>query len=116
MQAQSTLKTCMVKSRYFVFGRRGSRRYISLEANAADHRIANKYPYTVSRLHCQLERGENAVIVQDLNSRLGTIVDNQRLGGAKGEISEVSLGVGEYSLVLGRSDSEVRFRLVVSEP
>lgn len=115
MRSQSTLKACVVEGRRFTFGRRGSRRYVSPEAQLPDHRIANEYPYTISREHCELERREGAVIVRDLNSRLGTVVDGRRICCRKGRESEVSLGVGEYSLVLGRRDGVVRFRLIISE-
>ncbi len=116
MKAQSVLKACSVSGRYFTFGRRGSRRYVSAETNVPDHRIANPYPYTISRQHCELERMETQVMVRDLNSRLGTVVNGRRLGCRKGQQSEIALGPGEHSLVLGRSQGEVRFKLVISAP
>ncbi len=114
MKAQSVLKACSVNGRYFTFGRRSSRRYSRTETDLPDHRIANEYPYTVSRLHCEIERIEGQVIIRDLNSRFGTVVNGHRLLSAEESPAEISLGVGEHSLVLGRSRGDVRFRLIIT--
>lgn len=113
MKAQSLLRPFSITGRCLILGRRGARRYVSDEADIADHLIAEPYPHTVSRQHCEIERTENEVIVRDLESRFGTVVDGQRLSGRRGRQSELVLGPGEHSLVLGRRHGQVRFRLIV---
>jgi pSer/pThr/pTyr-binding forkhead associated (FHA) protein len=96
-------------------GRRSASRAYCYDMEPPDCLIAQPYPYTVSRRHCEIERLPDGVIIRDLNSRLGTIVNGERLRVFHGQYSQVSLGEGEHTLVLGKSDGQVGFRVIVSK-
>lgn len=113
---QSLLQSREIDCESFTIGRRGSRRYIDSEKNLPDFIVANEYPFTVSRFHCEIVRTENGVWVRDLKSRMGTIVNDKRLLCKEGYDSEVFLGNGTHRLELGRRGGGVRFRIVVSDP
>jgi pSer/pThr/pTyr-binding forkhead associated (FHA) protein len=66
-----------------------------------DYLVAEKYPYTISPEHCENERTAAGISVRDLNSRLGTVVKGTRISSQEGYQSEIDLGLGEQSLVLG---------------
>ena len=96
----------------FVIGRRGfgQGRY---DYSNPGFQIRDHEPFTVSKRHCAISITDGGVLVEDLKSRFGTIVNGQRLGGAEGHPLTVVLGRGEHNLVIGRRKSENRFRLIV---
>ena len=77
--------------------------------------IADRSPFRVSRKHCMLDTSGDTVFIEDKNSQLGTIVNGIPIGGKSLE-TRVKLIRGANTLVLGGQDSQVRFRLDVSEP
>ena len=58
----------------------------------------------VSRLHCRLEAGADAVVVVDLESTNGTFVNDARIGRATLTPGD-RLRVGRMELTVGRADS-----------
>jgi pSer/pThr/pTyr-binding forkhead associated (FHA) protein len=115
LRAQSLLGARTIDTPVYTFGRRSASRTYYYEADTPDCLIAQDHPYTVSRHHCEIERRPAGLVVRDLNSRVGTIVNGKRLRANDGEYAEVELGEGEHSLVLGRSDGPIRFRLIVGK-
>ena len=77
--------------------------------------IADRSPFRVSRQHCIIDISGDDVFVEDKTSQLGTIVNGIPIGGKSLE-TRVKLIRGVNTLVLGGQDSQVRFRLDVSEP
>lgn len=116
MRAQSLLRAREITKRYFTIGRRSSGSIARARNTLPDHLVAEKYPYTVSREHCEIERFPSGIYVRDLNSRMGTVVNGTRISSRQGHESEIVLGLGEHSVVLGRRDGVIRFRIIVSEP
>ena len=96
----------------FIIGRRGfgSGRY---DYTRSGFQIRDHEPFTVSKRHCAVAITEEGVLVEDLDSRFGTLVNGQRLGAAEGKARRVVLGRGEHDLVIGRRSSQNRFRLIV---
>ena len=96
----------------FVIGRRcsGGGRY---DYTNSGFQIRDHEPFTVSKRHCAISITENGVLVEDLKSRFGTIVNGKRLGGSENNPRCMVLGRGEHDLVIGRRNSENRFRLIV---
>ena len=97
----------------FVIGRR--RRYLDTpEAREVDLQIPDQQPFSVSRRHCAIELADSKVVVRDLGSRLGTLVDGVRLGEARGgaEVS-VLLSRGVHRIVLGSKAAGLCLRLTI---
>ena len=115
MRAQSLLGARLVNQTVYSFGRRSASRTYYYEADTPDCLIAQDHPYTVSRLHCEIERLPDGLIIRDLNSRVGTFVNGERLRAKDGEYAEIELGEGEHSLVLGKPDGPIGFRVVVGK-
>ena len=115
MRAQSLLGARTIDRTVYTFGRRSASRTYYYEADTPDCLIAQDHPYTVSRIHCEIERLPDGLIVRDLNSRVGTVVNGKRLLAKNGEYAEIELGEGEHSLVLGQSDGPIGFRLIVGK-
>jgi hypothetical protein len=71
-------------------------------------------PYQVSRAHVGFFlTPEGDVLLRDLGSQLGVIVDGQ-LVGANAVRRELVLPPGEHHITLGNPDSRFRFRAIVS--
>lgn len=96
----------------FIVGRRGfgKGRY---DYSNRGFQIRDHEPFTVSKRHCAISITAEGVLVEDLKSRFGTIVNGRRLGAAEGNPLTALLGRGEHDLVIGRRRSENRFRLIV---
>ena len=77
--------------------------------------IADRSPFRVSRKHCMIDTSGDAVFIEDKTSQLGTIVNDIPIGGKSSE-TRVNLILGKNTLVLGGNDSQVRFRIDVSNP
>ena len=98
----------------FVIGRRRS--YIDTpEAREVDLQIPDQQPFSVSRRHCAIELADSKVVVRDLGSRFGTLVDGVRLGEARGRV-EVSLPLsrGVHRIVLGPNAAGLCLRLTIA--
>jgi hypothetical protein len=56
--------------------------------------------HTISPKHCVIETNENGIVVRDLNSRLGTFVNAQRVAGETKLLSDDILAVGDKQFVI----------------
>lgn len=74
--------------------------------------IKDSKPYRISRMHFSVVRRNGNVIVQDLNSALGTEVNGEFLGRYFGT-DVVTLKSGENTITAGGSKSPFTFRLVL---
>lgn len=79
-----------------------------------DLSIPDSQPYHVSRNHCEIDYGEQGLLVRDRGSRLGSIVNNEVVGGPDDTLS-VPLQEGENHLVLGSDESPFRFVVTVEK-
>ncbi len=65
-------------------------------------------PYNLSRSHFAIEHGHSAVMIRDVGSQLGTVVNGQRIG-----IDEIHnalpLHIGENEIAAGGADTPFRF-------
>lgn len=115
--ASKKLTACnrrMIGEGTYVIGRRRS--YIgSATEDVPDMLISQREPFAVSRLHCEINVAGEQVVVCDLKSRLGTLVDGVRLGGPKGKVNEISLEPGEHQIVLGARRGGIRLRLTICD-
>ncbi len=68
-------------------------------------------PYTVSREHCCIEKKGKKVYLVDLGSRLGTWVNDQKVG--RGGNKTIELSAGSHRICLGDRDSVFSFEVVV---
>lgn len=83
-------------------------------AGGADLCLNDFVPYRLSRAHFAIERLDNQMVVRDLNSHLGTKVNETYIGHyAPCDIAE--LRAGENLIVAGGDDSPYTFRVVVSD-
>lgn len=73
--------------------------------------LADSQPYQVSRNHCEIDYGEQGLVVRDRGSRLGSVVNNEPIG-AHADTLSVPLHEGENLVLLGTDESP--FRLVVT--
>ena len=114
MRQQSPLKKRLLRFYPFHFGRRA--KLAGVEPMIQNQLlIADRSPFRVSRKHCMIDTSGDAVFIEDKTSQLGTIVNGIPIGGKSLE-TRVMLIRGANTLVLGGQDSQVRFRLDVSEP
>jgi CRP-like cAMP-binding protein len=113
MGQQSALQGRVVQHFPFYFGRRAA--LAGVEAVIQNQLlVADRHPYRVSRKHCLMGRSGDSVFIEDRTSKLGTIVNGIRIGGKSRE-ARVRLSPGENSLVLGGVDSQVRFKITMSD-
>jgi hypothetical protein len=75
--------------------------------------LLDSAPFQVSRNHLSIDLFDGRqFIVRDRGSHLGTIVNEQRIGG-KSRHSVATLAVGENVVVVGSPDSPYQFRLTI---
>ena len=111
---QSALKAQTIKVFPFYIGRRADLA-ACVDVFSKNHLlIGDRMPYRVSRNHCVIESAKGAFIVHDRGSKLGAVVNGISIGAGSSERS-VRLSAGKNTLVLGRSNSEMRFTLTVPE-
>lgn len=77
-----------------------------------DLSISDSRPHQVSRNHCEIDQGEEGLIVRDRGSTLGTTVNNVELGGHADTLS-LPLHEGENLILLGNVQSPYRFVVTV---
>ncbi|MFA5858558.1 MAG: FHA domain-containing protein [Elusimicrobiota bacterium] len=75
--------------------------------------ILDSSPYCVSRKHMMIIKKDSRYCVVDLNSTLGTIV-NDKLIGKKGESYVAYLVDGNNKVILGQKKSPYTFNLTLS--
>ena len=71
-------------------------------------------PFQISVRHCMIEQDQEGIWIRDRGSRLGTIVNGQRLGLITG-VFRARLFPGRNELILGDPDSPFRFEVWVEE-
>ncbi len=102
-----------IETEVFTIGRRRS--YVDGDYEVVpDLLIAQEEPFSVSRVHCSIEVEGEQVVVRDMRSRLGTLVNGERLGGPMARKFLITLGRGEHQLVLGSRKGGLRLRLTVA--
>ena len=69
-------------------------------------------PFTISRNHLTFRFNGSRYVVEDLNSHLGTTVNEKKIGG-KSPLKEVDLDEGDNVIVLGKPSSSFRFRALL---
>ena len=112
VRQQTALRERVVEMYPFQFGRRGE--LAGSEAAMTNQLlVADSTPYRVSRKHCIMNNSAGGVYIEDLTSKLGTIVNGIHIGGKSRE-TRVRLSNGENRLVLGGPDSQIRFLLTVT--
>ncbi|MFP4166351.1 MAG: FHA domain-containing protein [Opitutales bacterium] len=109
---QTLLRGREIRQRNFLIGRRKTGAEPNPE-QLPDFIVCEHEPFTVSKNHCLIELVEDGVVVRDLGSRFGCVLNGEKIGGAKGMVAEKRLGAGEHTLVLGRKDGPYRFRLTI---
>jgi CRP-like cAMP-binding protein len=88
----------------------GGHGFVPLTPN--DLSIPDQLPYQVSRNHCVVEQSGDDLVVRDLGSRLGTIVNGTPLG-IDFESFVAPLKPGENTLTIGTAVGPHQFRLEV---
>ena len=71
-------------------------------------------PYNLSRSHFVIERGNNALMIRDVGSQLGTVVNGERIG-IDERNNAVPLHIGENEITAGGTDTPFAF-IVDIEP
>jgi hypothetical protein len=113
MLKQTVLSGRIINHFPFMFGRRAG--IVGNDGAISKQRLlADRTPYRVSRKHCFLQSGPDAIYVEDTMSKLGTIVNGIPIGGKSRE-NRAKLSPQENSLILGGPDSQVRFKLQVED-
>ncbi len=95
----------------FIIGRRHDQNEPS-SVTTPDLAISEDAPHRLSRAHFMLLRDDDDIVVRDLNSTLGTIVNGQPLGHAF-PVDSAPLRQGENSVVAGGADSPFVFSVTL---
>ncbi|NOZ19561.1 MAG: response regulator [Planctomycetes bacterium] len=77
-----------------------------------DLTIQDEPPFQVSRRHCSIEQEADGYCICDVNSRLGTIVNGERIG-PRMPVAAAPLKPGKNTLVLGGRRSPFVFSVLV---
>lgn len=113
LHKQTLLQARRIDQRVFQIGRRVSDAVHYPHDDPPDLLIVENPPYTLSRLQCEIEIDTDRVILRDLGSCAGTVLDNKRLWKSSRKPSSVVVPKGSHALILGLSDGPFRFRLEV---
>ena len=73
-----------------------------------DLALPDRQPFRVSRNHCEIDSGEQGLLIRDRGSRLGSVVNNESIG-ADANVLAAPLHEGENLLLLGADESPFRF-------
>lgn len=79
-----------------------------------DLALPDRQPFRVSRNHCEIDSGEQGLLIRDRGSRLGTVVNNESIG-ADANVLTAPLHEGENLLLLGADESPFRFIVTVEK-
>jgi CRP-like cAMP-binding protein len=74
--------------------------------------FADAKPYNLTRSHFVIEQGNNALMIRDVGSQLGTVVNGLRIG-IEEPLNAVALHVGENAIIAGGADSPFHFVIEV---
>ena len=112
-QSQSALMGRDLTIRFFPFliGRISRQR--NALAQVPDLAITDREPYRISQLHLSIERRGNQIFLVDLNSRYGSLVNNNLLGEKVGGIAEIPLKPGDNEIIAGGRNSPFIFKMRV---
>lgn len=113
LRGQSAAEPKKIERKVFRIGRRASSQINYPNENGPDLLLFERAPYTLSRLHCQIEIDGDSVFLRDMGSRVGTKLGGRRLLAKKGETVAVEVPKGTHKLVLGGRESPFRFHLEV---
>jgi CRP/FNR family cyclic AMP-dependent transcriptional regulator len=100
----------LLKAQTFRVGRSSGRHEDPLEIN--DLILHDSPPYNVSRNHFSIEQTSVGVFVHDRGSFLGTIVNDEVIGGHH-HGATIMLGEGDNEIIAGSHHSPFRFRVAV---
>ena len=70
-------------------------------------------PYNLSRNHFAIEKGHTALMIRDVGSHLGTVVNGARIG-IDEPLNAVTLHIGENEIMAGGTDSPFQFILEIT--
>jgi CRP-like cAMP-binding protein len=70
-------------------------------------------PYNLSRNHFAIEKGHTALMIRDVGSHLGTVVNGVRIG-IDEPLNAVALHIGENEVMAGGSDSPFQFIIEIT--
>ena len=76
--------------------------------------LGDSKPYNLSRSHFVIERGNNALMIRDVGSQLGTVVNGERIS-IDERTNAVPLHIGENEITAGGADTPFAF-IVDIEP
>jgi hypothetical protein len=113
LHKQTLLKARKIDQPVFLIGRRVSGSVHYPHDDPPDLLIVEQAPFTLSKVHCQLELAGGRVVLRDLGSRSGTVLGRKRLRGKSRQASSMVVPKGTHLLVLGYPDGPFRFRLEV---
>jgi len=112
-QKLSACSRQQIETEVFTIGRRRS--YVDGDYEVVpDLLITQEEPFSVSRVHCTVEVEADHVVVRDMRSRLGTLVNGERLGGPTARKFLATLERGEHQIVLGSRRGGLRLRLTIA--
>jgi pSer/pThr/pTyr-binding forkhead associated (FHA) protein len=70
-------------------------------------------PYQLSRSHFSIEQIDNEVLIKDLDSTNGTLVNGKQIGKRHAKQQTIKLKMGENEVIAGKNDSNFNFRILV---
>lgn len=110
-RSQSLLSARRIEGSFFI-GRRGGA-YPGNDGLKPNFALPESEPFTVSKLHCRLKIQGDALVYTDLDTRFGSLLNGERIGGDQSSVKEVCLPRGEHRLTVGGRDSLFKFKLTV---
>lgn len=90
---------------------RSDKRGLSKNEHGYQISLGDIEPYQLSRQHFCIEQSENHVLIRDLNSTNGTLLNEKQLGRKLGAPQSGKLIIGENEVIAGRDDSNFYFRI-----
>ncbi len=97
--------------RYFPFRIGRMENYPNPLSTSPDLLLEDRPPFHISRLHLALERRGDHLVLRDLDSSSGSIVDGRLLGERRGGVNEIALAEGRHEILLGGTASPFQFAL-----
>lgn len=114
LKKQTAVKARKIEQPVFRIGRRVSDSISYPDNDPPEMLIFEKSPFTISKLHCQIEWDGDKVVLRDMGSRLGTFLGGKRLWSRSRKTTAVTVPKGRHVLILGNRNGPFRFRLEVA--
>ncbi|MCD4817516.1 MAG: cyclic nucleotide-binding domain-containing protein [Candidatus Cloacimonetes bacterium] len=111
MKSVNGIKLIEIKELPFTIGRY-SRKKVNRLFYRNDLELIDKEPHIVSRHHCSLVLIEDLLFVKDLKSKLGTIVNNEKLK-SKHNFLLAPLKQGENIIYFGSKSDNLIFKIII---